>query len=185
MESTILAIMICVISVIIINFFQIIFTKDDLIHIKSTQLKKCTIPPYIHIPATCTKKNKGLTPEVDNNCLLIEAAMNLILEHYSDPYFNTEKLARILNTSSRSLQRKFKLICQSSPSREIKKYRLKRSITGLNTNHKIKKVVYESGFSSASYFCKCFKEHYGCTPSEYLLNRSDFPRHNSVVNLGK
>ena len=167
METIMLAIMLCVISVIIINFFQLMFTKDDLVHIKSVQTKKHTTTRYT--PISNSTREEDLLPEVDKDHLLIEAAMVLILEHYSDPYFNTERLARMLNSSPRSLQRKFKLINQSSPSKEIKKYRLKRSITGLNACHKIKQVVFDSGFSSASYFCKCFKEQYGCTPSEYLL----------------
>jgi len=167
MESIILAIMLCVTSAITVNFFQLLFTKDDLVNIKSNHIDKRTAISYTSTSIGVI--DKGLVPENDKDLLLIKAAMTLILEHYTDPYFNTEKLARMLTTSPRSLQRKFKLFRQSSPSKEIKKHRLERSVTGLNASHKIKRVVFDSGFSSPSYFCKCFKEHYGCTPSEYLF----------------
>ncbi len=169
MENVILAVVLCVISVIIINFFQLMFTKADWAYIESNNVAKYTASPQISI--TNNVNDKELIPEIDKDLLLIEAAMLLILEHYSDPCFNTEKLASMVNSSPRSLQRKFKLICQSSPSKEIKKYRLEHAVKALDASHKIKRVVFESGFSSPSYFCKCFKEHFGSTPSEYLLKQ--------------
>lgn len=154
MESIILAITLCIVSVMIFSFFN---------------MKR--------FASTATESffkgsNERLTQERDQDLILTEAAMGLILKHYSDPHFNTEKLALMLNSSPRSLQRKFKATNQSSPSKEIKKSRLTHSVIGLNANHQIKRVGFESGFSSASYFCKCFKEYYGCTPSEYLLKNN-------------
>ena len=32
----------------------------------------------------------------------------------------------------------------------------------------ISEVAYATGFSSPKYFTKCFKEEFGCIPSEYL-----------------
>ncbi|WP_044107100.1 helix-turn-helix domain-containing protein, partial [Anaerophaga thermohalophila] len=32
----------------------------------------------------------------------------------------------------------------------------------------ISEIIYMVGFSSPSYFSRCFKEQYNCTPSEYV-----------------
>jgi AraC-like DNA-binding protein len=34
----------------------------------------------------------------------------------------------------------------------------------------ISEIAYQTGFSSASYFTRCFKDQYGKAPSEYLVN---------------
>ncbi len=38
----------------------------------------------------------------------------------------------------------------------------------LNKNKTVAEVAYEAGFSSPSYFTKCFKEFYKQSPTEYL-----------------
>ncbi|WP_370867700.1 AraC family transcriptional regulator, partial [Alistipes finegoldii] len=40
--------------------------------------------------------------------------------------------------------------------------------------------LYKSGFNSHSYFTKCFKEHYGMTPKEYVEQFHD--THGSAQN---
>lgn len=157
MESIMLTITLCIVSVMVFSFFNLKRFENT---VTETFFKR---------------SGNKLTREREQDLILTKAAMVLISEHYCDPQFNTEKLALMLNSSPRSLQRKFKATYQSSPSKEIKKSRLKHSVTGLNANLQIKRVGFESGFSSASYFCKCFKEYYGCTPSEYLVKNNKNP----------
>ena len=168
MENIILLVMLCLASFIILNLFQIKFRKNNLVNIKLQYFYKRSINSYI--PSLTKPAKKNLTHSIDKDIVLIESALSLILKHYSDPNFNSEKLASLLNTSQRNLQRKFKLLKQSSPSKEIKNHRLTCAVNALNTGQKIKSVVFDCGFSSQSYFSKCFKEYYGCSPSDYLLN---------------
>jgi AraC-like DNA-binding protein len=57
-----------------------------------------------------------------------------------------------------------------SPNNFISDYRLKRALALLKTNRgNISEIAFETGFSSPSYFSKCFQKRYGHLPSDYLL----------------
>ncbi len=113
--------------------------------------------------------NKLYSSAIEKDKELVDKALSLIEINFSNPYFNCEKIASTLNISQRSIQRKFKNLGKESPSRLIKSKRLEYATIQLNSGKQIKNIVFESGFSSQSYFCKCFKEKYGCTPSEHLI----------------
>ncbi len=50
----------------------------------------------------------------------------------------------------------------------IRTYRLEKAKELLqNTNKKIVQICKEVGFSDASYFCKSFREYYGCSPEKF------------------
>ena len=50
----------------------------------------------------------------------------------------------------------------------IRTLRLKKAATLLSERFgSVSDVAYEVGFTNLSYFSKCFKEHFGKTPSEY------------------
>jgi AraC-like DNA-binding protein len=38
----------------------------------------------------------------------------------------------------------------------------------LQKRRSISEIIFMVGFSSPSYFARCFKEYYGCTPKEYI-----------------
>jgi len=53
-------------------------------------------------------------------------------------------------------------------SRFIRVYRLERAKELLqNTNKKIIQICRETGFTNSSYFCKSFREYYGCSPEKF------------------
>lgn len=171
MESFLLVVMLCGIMVVFANIFQIKLRKKKLINVKSNTLfERISLPLQNTLIKTPLKKHVV----IDKDELLINTAITLIEENFSNPYFNGEQLAIMLNISQRNLQRKFKLIKQSSPSKLIKNHRLIFAISQLNYGKTIKSVVFESGFSSQSYFNKCFKVQFCCTPSEYLLRQNNF-----------
>ena len=51
----------------------------------------------------------------------------------------------------------------------IRKERLKLAIQLLKeSDSTVAEIAYQVGFNSSSYFIKCFKDVYNCTPNEYL-----------------
>ena len=169
MESILLIVTLFCITVIFANFFQIKFRKNNLINIKSSQLNE----RHITLKQTNSiKAKKVINNSEEKDERLVTNAISLIEENFSNPYFNGEQLANKLHTSQRNLQRKFKLVKQSSPSKLIKQHRLAFAVSQLNAGKTIKPVVFDSGFSSQSYFNKCFKAEFGCTPSEYLTEKN-------------
>jgi AraC-like DNA-binding protein len=74
--------------------------------------------------------------------------------------------------SKSQLYRKIISLTGKSPNTFIKEYRLNEALALLNRhNANISGIAYETGFSSPSYFTKCFQKKYGNLPSEYLPAR--------------
>ena len=75
--------------------------------------------------------------------------------------------------SRTQLHRKLKAITGMSASEFIRSQRLKLAIGLLKeSDATISEIAYQVGFNSSSYFSKCFKEVYSCTPNEYPSNIS-------------
>ena len=61
------------------------------------------------------------------------------------------------------------LLTGKSPNSIIKEYRLKEALILLRKKEgNISEIAFASGFSSPSYFTKCFKKKYGLLPAVYL-----------------
>lgn len=92
-----------------------------------------------------------------------------IESNISNPDLTVDEIADKMDVSRVQLYRKIKSLTDYSPIELIKIIRLKYAIKLLNTkNKKMAEIAYESGFSSPSYFTKCFKEFYKESPSDYL-----------------
>jgi signal transduction histidine kinase/DNA-binding response OmpR family regulator len=89
-------------------------------------------------------------------------------EHISDTEFNIDQLCRILDMSQPTLYRKIHALTGESPTDFIRTCRLKRGAELLKDNFgSVLEVAFEVGFSSASYFTKCFKKKFHQLPSTY------------------
>ena len=60
-------------------------------------------------------------------------------------------------------------IIGKSPNSFLKEYRLNKALALLDRQvSNISEIAYETGFSSPTYFSKCFYEAYGVLPSKYI-----------------
>ncbi|HEY6978399.1 MAG TPA: nickel-binding protein [Chitinophagaceae bacterium] len=85
--------------------------------------------------------------------------INLKVEHFSKP----------VGCSKSQLYRKIIFLTGKSPNGFIREYRLNEALTLLNKNTgNVSEIAFETGFSSPSYFSKCFLKQYGHLPSDYL-----------------
>ena len=95
-------------------------------------------------------------------------------KNISDSDFSIESLTDKLFISRSNLQRKLKSICGVTPGDYLRTYRLKKATQLLlEDGLRINEVVYEVGFSSPSYFTKCFVKQYGVLPKEFIKQNSD------------
>ncbi|MBA2611150.1 MAG: response regulator [Bacteroidetes bacterium] len=93
----------------------------------------------------------------------------LIFKQLDDPELSVEKLADQMATNRSHFQRKVKAITGLSPSEIIKAIRLeKANELLLSKNGNITEVAYQTGFSSQSYFTKCYTQHFGISPTQML-----------------
>ena len=87
----------------------------------------------------------------------------------ANPEMNIDEIAEALGLSRSNLYRKIKSLTDYSPNELIRTIRVKYAKQLLNSKAKsISEVAYEVGFSSPSYFAKCFKDFYNESPTEYL-----------------
>ncbi len=87
----------------------------------------------------------------------------------ANPELNVDEIAEALGLSRSNLYRKIKSLTDYSPNELIRTIRVKYAKQLLNSKAKsISEVAYEVGFSSPSYFAKCFKDFYNESPTEYL-----------------
>ncbi len=91
----------------------------------------------------------------------------IIQEQLDDPQLSVEKLAELMNINRSHFQRKIKTLTGYSPSELIRKIRLEKALEILlSKQSNITETAYATGFTSQSYFTKCFTEYFGYPPSQ-------------------
>ncbi|MDR9825958.1 helix-turn-helix domain-containing protein [Vibrio sp. FNV 38] len=97
----------------------------------------------------------------------------LLTEHYADPQFGTAQVAKMLYTSERNLQRKFKSMTTKTFTEALIDYRLEKACEKLLSGQRISDVAFECGFNDHSYFSQRFKLHFGLSPSQFVDTQID------------
>ena len=91
----------------------------------------------------------------------------LIKLHLADPDLSVEAVATQMGLSRVQLYRKVKALTGATAVELIRLTRLRKADKMLREGqHTVAEVSYEVGFSSPSYFSKCFKEQFGRLPGE-------------------
>lgn len=99
---------------------------------------------------------------------LIQKALKLIEEHIDNSEYNVEQLSADMGMSRMNLYRKLQAITGQTPTEFIRTIRLKRAAQLLQDGKlNVSEVADRVGFSSSSYFTKCFKEQFGVLPTQY------------------
>ncbi|WP_430408405.1 alpha/beta fold hydrolase [Kordia sp.] len=97
----------------------------------------------------------------------LENVLKVIDTHIDDNNFGVEMLTKATGVSERQLQRKLKETSGKSPSQLIMFIRLNKAKNLLvSKNYTVAEVAFKFGFSSPSYFSKCFKKEFGIRPTE-------------------
>lgn len=96
--------------------------------------------------------------------------MNYMEKHWQNQELHASMLERQLGCSKSQIYRKMKMLIGQSPNSFIKTYRLSRAKELLrNKSGNISEIAFDTGFSSPSYFSKCFQKEFGIKPSYYQL----------------
>ncbi|MEI7502977.1 MAG: substrate-binding domain-containing protein [Paludibacter sp.] len=105
--------------------------------------------------------------EIDKT--FINKFRKLIEEKLIDSDLNVDEIGKGLGLSRVQLYRKIKSLTNYAPNELVRIIRLKASEQLLiHTEKSISEIAYESGFSTPSYFTKCFKEYFNESPTEYM-----------------
>jgi AraC-like DNA-binding protein len=112
--------------------------------------------------------NKILTlPPQDER--LLELLFNKLEENWQNPDFSVEDYCKAMAMSKSQLYRKTIELAGLSPNVLLKEFRLAKAKDLMKERrYNISQITFDSGFSSPSYFTKCFKKKYGLLPMAYL-----------------
>ena len=99
---------------------------------------------------------------------MLNLLMDVLESVWQQPDLSVADYSRALGLSKSQAYRKICALTGYGPAEFIREYRLRRAVELIEERYgTISETAYESGFSSLSYFSKCFKRRYGLLPSEY------------------
>ena len=136
----------------------------DLLHIRINRLVN---------PSRAHDKGK-IEPKITDEKItsvderFVADATAFVEKNISDTDLSVEQMSQELGMSRVKLYRRTVSVTGKTPSEFIRLIRLRHAEQLLAKSQlNISEIAYLVGFSSQRYFSKCFKELYGCLPSEY------------------
>lgn len=101
---------------------------------------------------------------------------DIILNNIEDSEFSVSTLAQELGMSRTSVFTKIKGIIGMTPNDFIKITRLKKACRMMiEGEYRVTEIGFLVGFSSSSYFAKCFQKQFGMLPTEFLKKAKENP----------
>lgn len=112
---------------------------------------------------------KSIKPSQENTLQLL---METLFQNLQKPNWGVDDFCDKMSMSKSKLYRKSKELTGMSPNELIREHRLLRSLELLRTDRNVSQTTFDVGFSSPSYFTKCFQQRFGLQPLAYLKNIS-------------
>ena len=107
-----------------------------------------------------------ITSQVDKR--FKEKVNSIIAQHISDEDFSIDQMAEMMHMGRTKLYGKVKELTGMSPNKLLTAERMRIAAELLEEGElNISEIGYRVGISDASYFNKCFKQHFGMAPSKY------------------
>ena len=130
---------------------------------------------YSVFGALLTERAQQTNHTANPDRLIVQRALTIIADRFSDHAFTTLHLAELVGVSLRRLQRAFQVI-DETPHERLQSYRiaaahllLRNSQTnGLRTT--VTAIAYDSGFADLSTFYRLYRKVYGRAPGQDLLS---------------
>ncbi|WP_430907896.1 ATP-binding protein [Maribacter sp. 2-571] len=139
--------------------------KLQLVMTQRMQLRKLLIQQYKKETLFQLNAEQLVTSEQE----FLSKLQKILQLRLTDPSFKVQQLSEEMGMSRMQLNRKINEVIGDTPSNFIRNERLALSQVLLADDKlTVSEVAYSSGFTSPSYFIKCFKDKYGKTPLEYL-----------------
>lgn len=102
----------------------------------------------------------------------LETLRTTLEENWQNPEFGVTDFCKVMSISKPQLYRKCVSATGMSPNTLLREYRLICSLDLLrNEDRNISQTTFDTGFSSPSYFTKCFQKRFGIQPLAYLKSK--------------
>ncbi len=115
---------------------------------------------------------ENMTNKLDDE--FMQRVMAFIDKNLTDSDLSVDQLAHCVSLSKVQTYRKVKAISGLSIVEFIRTVRLKKAAQLIvEGSLNFSEIAFDTGFSTPSYFTKCFHDHFGKTPSEFAKDFSD------------
>lgn len=124
---------------------------------------------FIKSPLDFYKQQQTDDVHETENSEFVHKLNELIVENLTNPEFNIDAIARTFCMSRSSFHSKVKSVTGETPNNYIRIIRLCKGAELLASGrYQIVEVCYMVGFNTPSYFSKCFADHFGKLPKDYI-----------------
>jgi signal transduction histidine kinase/CheY-like chemotaxis protein len=153
------------------NVEELIIRIENLLAIrnilKSKNNKKAL--KSLHIEPNLLDKiiNTASADQTNKQDVFIEKLHHTLEKQHTDTSTTVNTVAKAMAMSERQLFRKLKSVLDTTPTDYLRRFRLEKACLLLAQGQSAINTAFDTGFSSQSYFSKCFKSEYGCTPSDF------------------
>lgn len=107
---------------------------------------------------------KWISPADEN---FLQLLMDTMETNWSNPQFKIDDFCNQMSMSRSKLFRKTTEVMGMSLNSLLREFRLLKSLKLLKTNRNIFQTTFDTGFTSPSYFTKCFQKRFGIQPLSY------------------
>ena len=101
----------------------------------------------------------------------LQQAIDYVEKNITDEHYSVEQLSNDLCMSRMTLYRKIQSATGQKPTEFIRTIRMRRAAELLREGRlTITEISYATGFSSVSYFSRCFRTMYGVAPTQFITS---------------
>jgi AraC-like DNA-binding protein len=107
---------------------------------------------------------KWIDPKDEN---FLQLLMDTLAENWQNHQYSVDDFCKNLSMSKSKLYRKCTEVTDKSPNELLREHRLLNALKLLKTDRNIAQTTFDCGFTSPSYFTKCFQQRFGIQPLAY------------------
>jgi AraC-like DNA-binding protein len=129
----------------------------------ASSVKELVVKDNLH------NKGNGILTLSPQDEALLELLFTKLEENWQNPDFDVDEYCQATTMSKSQLYRKTIALTGLSPNILLKEFKLEKAKELMKQKHySISQITFDSGFTSPSYFTKCFKKKYGLLPMSYI-----------------
>lgn len=144
---------------------QVLLARCEALIINRKRIRNALQAEGLALPRPAAAEPRMRPDDIDSE--FYGRFLKTVGEKMGDSDLSVEDMASEMGLSRVQFYRKIKALTNYSPAELLRILRLKRADTLLRTTElTISEILYRVGFSSPSYFTKCYREYFGETPTE-------------------
>jgi AraC-like DNA-binding protein len=145
--------------------------------------KPATVESSLADPDSSVEE-KAPARESAQESALLKKAIAQVEKNLSNEQYTVEDLSRDLCMSRMTFYRKIQSLTGQKPTEFIRTIRLRYAAKLLREGKlTVTEVSYATGFSSVSYFSRCFRTMFGMSPTQFA-GKSDLAEPESLITMG-